>query len=422
MPATTESAIAVANREMPSFDFADPAVAANPQGVARRLAEEDWVARMPHGYAFLRWEDCKWVNRDKRFRTPEGLGVGTVGITEGIVFEWASGTVLGLDGADHERVRRLAQPGFTPPRLEALRPSARELFAGILDDVLPAGRAEAADICMSYSVRMICRLLGWTEDDWRQILAWANAAVEVASLRVGPDDVAPMEAALVEMRNYTMANLERLRGQKDNGFASAIIGYEEEGDQLSTTELLNLFESLMVAGSHTTMSVLTMALLLFAKHPDQWQELREDPSLVPSAVDEVLRFRAPTLGTARVAREDVVHNGVLFPAGTSISAVHTAANFDPDSYEQPETFEISRYADGSRVPKPAHLTFGFGAHVCIGNNLARMELQEAFRLLAERVETLAIDDSDDRGIEWTSPFGVCGPSWLPLEWQLAQTP
>lgn len=408
----------VEDLEMPDFDFSDPAVVANPQAAARALGEEHWIARTASGYALLRWDDCKVIDRDKRFRTPEGLGLGSLGITDGIAFEWASGTVLGLDGADHERIRRLAQPGFAPKQLEALRPSARELFAEILDQTLPAGRGEAAEVCMSYSVRMICRLLGWPEEDWRRILAWSDAAIEVASLAVGPDELGPIEEALVEMREYTAAQLEALRGAKDNGFASAIIGYEEEGDRLTTTELLNLFETLLVAGSDTTKSALTMAMLLFAKHPEQWDAVVADPSLVPSAVEEVLRFRAPTLGTARVAREDLVYNGVEFPAGTFVTAVHTSANFDPDAYEAPRSFDVKRYADGRKVPKPTHLSFGFGVHVCIGNFLARMELQEAFKLLAERVSAFRIDQSDPRGVAWGSPFGVHSPTWLPLEWDL----
>jgi len=218
----------VADLEMPELDFSDPVVVANPQAAARELAKDHWIARTSSGYALLRWDDCKVINRDKRFRTPEGLGLSSAGITDGIAFEWASGTVLGLDGADHERIRRLAQPGFAPKQLDELRPEARALFAEILDEALPRGRGEAADVCMSYSVRMICRLLGWPEEDWRKILAWSDAAIEVASLAVGPDELVPIEEALVEMREYTSAQLEELRGAEAGGFAAAIIA--DDGD------------------------------------------------------------------------------------------------------------------------------------------------------------------------------------------------
>ena len=411
------SATNVQDLDMPYFDFADPVVAKNPQAEARRLGLENWIARTPQGYALLRWEDCKEIDRDKRFRTPPGQGIGSQGITEGVAFEWASSVVVGLDGADHERIRQIAAPCFTPGGLETLRPSARELFAEILDESLPAGRSEAADLCMSYSVRMICRLLGWPEEDWRRILAWSHMAVGVASVSVSPEQLKLIENALLELREYTTAQLSKLRGNVDSSFATALLGAEEEG-QLTTKELLDLFETLLVAGSDTTKAALTWAMLLFAKYPEQWDAVTADPSLVPSAVEEVLRFRSPTLATGRVAREDVVYKDVVFPAGVVVYGFHTSANFDSDFYAEPLGFDVRRYADGRRVPKPNHLTFGFGVHVCLGNFLARLELQEALSLLADRVRAFRIDESDPRGVEWGSPFGVHGPARLPLEWDL----
>ena len=147
---------------MPSFDYADPKIARNPQEAARKLlADGHWVVRTPFGYALLDWTDRRAADRDRRLRTPEGLGVPSMGITEGKAFEWAPQTVLGLDGSVHDRIGRLAQPAFTPQRLDALRPVAEELFTEILDAVVPQGHGEGADLCMPYSVRMIFRLLGW---------------------------------------------------------------------------------------------------------------------------------------------------------------------------------------------------------------------------------------------------------------------
>lgn len=218
------------------------------------------------------------------------------------------------------------------------------------------------------------------------------------------------------MRAYTSGNLETLRASGGEGFAMTILAAEEEGDRLSTDEVLDLFETLLVGGSDTTKAALTNGLYLFATHPEQFQALVADPSLAASAVEEVLRFRPPNFGTIRVAREDAVINGVEFPAGSNISGLHPAANFDAAVYDEPLAFDIRRYADGGRFPKPNHLSFGFGVHVCIGNYLARIELQVAFRMLAEEVSSLRIDDSDPRGVEWGNPFGIQSPAWLPLAW------
>jgi cytochrome P450 len=409
----------VEEMEMPTLDYADPEVARNPQEVARRLlAEGHWIVRTPFGYALLDWEDCKAVDRDGRFRTPEGLGVPAMGITEGKAYEWASRTVLGLDGADHDRIRRLAQPGFAPRRLDELRPSAEELFDEILGESLDKRQAEAADLCMSYSVRMICRLLGWTEEDWRDILAWAMNAVEVVNPTITDEELRGIEADLNAMRAYTSKHLERLRAEGTDGFAMAILRAEEEGDRLSTDEVLDLFETLLVGGSDTTKAALTNGLYLFATHPDQFDALVADPELATSAVEEVLRFRPPNFGTIRVSREPVVIRDVEFPAGCMVSGLHPAANFDTAVYDEPQLFDITRYTGEGRVPKPNHLSFGFGVHVCIGNYLARIELQVAFRLLAERVRNLHIDESDPRGVEWGNAFGIQSPAWLPLAWDL----
>lgn len=405
---------------MPTLDYADPEVARNPQAVARRLlAEGHWIVRTPFGYALLDWDDCKAVDRDPRLRTPEGLGVPAMGITEGKAYEWASRTVLGLDGADHDRIRRLAQPGFAPRRLDELRPSAEQLFGEILSESLDQGRAEAADLCMSYSVRMICRLLGWTEEDWRRILTWAMTAVEVVNPTITDEELRHIEDNLHEMREYTSAHLERLRSEGTEGFAMNILRAEEEGDRLSTEEVLDLFETLLVGGSDTTKAALTNGLYLFATHPEQFDALVADPDLADSAVEEVLRFRPPNFGTIRVSREPVVIRDVEFPAGCMVSGLHPAANFDTAVYDEPQRFDIARYAGGDRVPKPNHLSFGFGVHVCIGNYLARIELQVAFRMLADGVRNLRIDEADPRGVEWGNAFGIQSPSWLPLAWDVA---
>lgn len=418
----TTTVMRLEDLEMPYFDFAAPAVAADPYGEARRLAQEHWIARTPMGYALLRWDEVKATNRDARFRSPEGLGLGAQGITEGVAYEWANGVLLGLDGETHARVRRLAQPGFTRENLERLRPYARELLDQILSEVVPAGRGEAAELARSYSVRVICRLLNWPDQDWEKISDWSDAATQVISVRLSPAELAEVEQALVELRRYTTAQLELLRGRQGDDLGSAILAAGEDGDRLSSTELVQLFETLLVAGTDTTKSELTNALLLFAQHPDQWELLADDPSLAPSAVEEVLRYHPVLLGTGRVAREDVVLHDVLVPAGTAFLVTLASANFDPAVYDEPERFDIRRFAGGSRIPKPNHMSFGFGAHVCLGNYLARLELQEALALLPERLTNLRVDADDPRGVEWSWPFGIFGPSWLPLRWDPLSRP
>lgn len=414
----TQTLTRLEDADLPYLDVNDPNIAERPFARVRELANEHWLARMPQGYLVLRWDDAKTLNRHPKLRTPEGLGLAAQGITEGVVFEWASRTVLGLDGDTHERIRRLAQPGFTPQQLEKLRPYTAQLFEGILDGVVPSGGAETAEICKSYSIRVICRLLEWPDEDWERVVDWAERATNVISPNLTPEQLVSIEQALVEMREYTTVQLERLKGRQGDDLGSRILAAGEDGDRLSKLEVVELFETLLVGGADTTKATLTLALYLFAQHPDQWDALSADPELVASAVEEVLRCRPPSLGTGRMAREDFTYRDLEIPAGTYFIVSNAAANYDPDAYDHPDVFDVHRFRDGNRVPKPNHMTFGFGPHVCIGNYLARLELQEALRILSQRITNVRIDETDPRGVEWTPPFGIHSPSWLPLRWDV----
>jgi cytochrome P450 len=402
---------------MPSFAFSDPLTAMDPFTAARTLlADGHWIARTPSGYVVFRWEDCDRLNRDPRFKTPPGLGLYAQGITAGRGFEWASQTVPSLDPDTHKRVRRLANPAFTRGRLENLRPYARHLIEEITSPIVGNGRAEVSEICRSYSVRMICHLLQWPDEDWRKIDEWADAANQLIGPAIPDQRLAWIEQNLAAMRAYTLANLAKLRGREGDDLGSVIMTTAEEGDQLSEVEMVALFESLLAAGSDTTKAALTNALYLFAKHPQQWSELARDQSLVPSAVEEVLRYGPITFSTSRQARHDLVYRDSLIQEGTLLLLTQGSANFDNEAYDDPYSFDIHRYVDKRKTPRPPHLTFGYGTHVCIGQHLARLELQEALTVLAPSLRNLRIDDADPRGAEWGAFVGPHSPTWLPLAW------
>jgi len=404
--------------ELPLLDLFDSAVAADPYAAVRKLATESWIARTPTGVAILRWDEAKEIARDRRFRTPPGLGLAAFGITEGFAYDWANGVLLGLDGEDHARIRRLTTPGLNPRYLDTMRPHARELIREIATGVDDRGRGDLAQFGASYSVRMMCHLLGFPDEDWSRLAAWSDAAVQLPTTAV-VDQLDRITTALHELRAYTTEQLERIRHRgRGDDLGSVLLAAEEDGDRLSPDELIALFESLLMAGAETTKTVLALGLLLFVKHPEQWRAIREDPDLVSSAVDEVLRYRIPQLGIGRVARADVTINGTTIPEGTFCLVAIPAANFDPEAYEDPDAFDVTRYAGvDRRAPANRHLSFGFGMHACVGAHLARLELQEAFAHLSQRWPDLRLDDDDATGVTWNSPFGVHGPLRLPLRWR-----
>ena len=407
------TAAALETRDMPFLDFADPAVAADPFAATRALAKESWIARTPTGYAILHHAECVNVSKDRRFRTPGDLGLASQGVTSAAVLRWASGTLLAQDGEQHRRIRRLAQPAFTPHKAEELRPIAAELIREIYGPVLLSGAAEVAQLNDQYVVRTICRILGFPDTDWATVAAWADAMNQVISVSVH-EQIPRIEQALVGLNEYTSEQIARLRRDPGVSLGSALVASEEHGDRLSSAELVALFQTLLMAGAETTRNMLSLGMWLFARRPDLWATLADEPGLVASATEELLRHRPPFIGTARIASEDVQLNDLVVPAGTVLILGLPGANSDASVFQNPETFDIRRFPDNPATAK--HLSFGTGAHVCIGAHLARVEMQEAFRYLAGNLVGLRIDANDAEGVVMTSPFGVHGPSRLPLAW------
>jgi cytochrome P450 len=184
---------------------------------------------------------------------------------------------------------------------------------------------------------------------------------------------------------------------------TALAQAEEEGDRLTDGELRSLIGGLLFAGFDTTRNQLGLAVALFAEYPDQWALMVDDPALIPQAVEEVMRVRGTVGVSPRVVVEDIEVGGYLLPAGTMVALSNASANFDPASYDNPADFDIT----ATREP---HLTFGGGAHYCLGANLARAELQEAFKLLTAHMPTFVLDGEPT----WRNPMGIFGPDTLPL--------
>jgi cytochrome P450 len=400
-------------RELPILDFADPSVAVNPFAAARELARQHWIARTPAGYVILRHSDCVTVSRDRRFRTPGDLGLTSQGITSSAVIAWASGTLLAQDGDQHRRIRRLAQPAFTPQKAEELRAVAARLIREVYEPVIQLGAADVARLHDEYVVRTICRILGFPDADWEKVAAWADAMNQVISVSVH-EQIPRIEQAIVELNAYTRAQIDRLRGEPGGILGSTLVASEEAGDRLSSEELVALFQTLLMAGAETTRNMLSLGMWLFAGRPDQWATLADEPSLVASATEELLRYRPPFIGTARIASEDLELNDTAVPAGTLFILGLPGANSDVSVFVDPDRFDAHRFPGSPATAK--HLSFGAGPHVCIGAPLARVELQEAFGYLSGRLRRLRVDDDDEIGVVLTSPFGVHGPSRLPLAW------
>jgi cytochrome P450 len=364
-----------------------------------------WLARTDMGYSVTRLQDVTAILRDKRFhsalsmiqRAPELAGTDYA--------ESRRQSILTMEGDDHARLRRLVAPAFTPASANRLRPTMRAVVGELVDRVAPQGQCElVGDVCEPYPIPIICELLGAPPQDWKLFSSWATDIFRIFNSNLA-EDLPLIERASAELTEYVADMIAERRADPRDDFLSDLIAIEEEGDRLSTEEMTMLAQAVLMAGTDTTRNQLACSVALFSEHPDQWALLAERPELAPRAVEESMRYLGAVRGTARFASEDIVYRDVLFPEGTFVSTSLAGANRDPETWEDPNEFDITKERD------TAHMTFGAGIHFCMGAALARAELQEALPLLARRMPGLARDGET----EWKpSTFGIWGPARLPL--------
>lgn len=380
--------------------------------LANRLAasEEHWLARTDLGYMVTRYDDVVAQLRDKRWHSAAGQLLQLSGVTDPDQLARQGTSILSAEGDEHTRLRRLVGRAFTPRAADRLRPFMREVVGGLIDQVAADGRCDfAVDICDPYPIPIICELLGAPKEDWQLFSHWADDIMKIFNFNLH-EDLPAINKASDELDRYTRRLIDIRRDQPADDLLTELIGAEEEGDRLTTEELLRLVQAVILGGTDTTRNQLGCAVALFAAHPDQWRLLAEQPELAPQAVDEVMRYFGAVRGTGRIASEDIVYRDVLFPKGTFLALSVSTANRDPGVFgDDPNTFDITR-PPGAQT----HLTFGAGIHYCLGAALAKAELQEALPMLAARLPGVRIDGD----VSWKpSQAGIFGPQHLPIAFE-----
>jgi cytochrome P450 len=281
----------------------------------------------------------------------------------------------------------------------------RDVIGGLVDTVADSGRCELVeDVCEPYPIPIICELLGAPKEDWKLFSNWATDIFRIFNNDL-VNDMPLIDAASNELDAYVAAMVEERRSKPADDLLSDLIAAEEEGDRLSTEDLIGLAEAVLMAGTDTTRNQLACSVALFAQYPEQWAMLAERPEMAHRAVEESMRFLGAVRGTARIASEDIEYRDVLFPQGTLVATSLAGANFDEGAWQQPESFDITQERSTPQM------TFGSGVHFCLGASLARAELQEALPLLARRMPNIAVDGA----IDWKpATVGIWGPARLPL--------
>ncbi|WP_147425293.1 cytochrome P450 [Bailinhaonella thermotolerans] len=354
-----------------------------PRELARRLAEEPLgPVRLPTGDVVtlaVRHADIVAVLTDPRFsrdlRYP-----GAPRIQPGLDISDNPDLLVNMDGAEHARLRRLLSGTFTPRQIEKWRPRVREIAGRLLDGLGPPGTV--TDLIEAYTfpipITVICEIFGVEGLDHERVRAWSETI-----LTVHVDNVEEQVTSTLRFMEYVRKLVAEHRGDPGDGLLRLLLDARDEDDRLTEDELVNTVMGLIAAGHDTTANVLARGLLRLLSE-GEYAGLVRDPSRIPAAVEEMLRWDPPGDSTLlRVATEDVDLPSGRIAAGEVVLPMVRAANFDPGVLRDPGDFRPAR----GECP---HLSFGRGAHYCLGANLARMELQEALRVLVDRVPTLRL--------------------------------
>src|SRR5262245_18559478 len=402
----------VGDLELAEFDIAEAGLAGDAYherlATAREQAWHGWLVKSPIAYVVLDRESGEFFLRARQTAFPGREIAELFGITGGRLAEQIDANILNLTGDRHRRLRALVAPAFTPRAAARWRPAMRDLAGSLWHDL--DGRSSCEFVSWfagPFPARTIATVIGAPPQDAAALQEWSSLVQQQFDIRALAEKPARLERAVGELYDYVADLLEKRRSELADDLISTLLQVEAEGERLSGPECVNLVLNVLAGGIDTTTAQLAHALRLFAAHPEQWELLGQRPELVPGAVDEVLRFEPITPFTARLCTEQIEHRGVIFPAGTIVAICAERANRETDAGE---VFDITAGRAGERV-----LTFGAGAHFCLGQNLARAELEEALGFLAPRMPGLR-HDGDERlgGVE-----GIYGIEWLPLAWSPA---
>jgi cytochrome P450 len=299
--------------------------------------------------------------------------------------------MLTMDPPDHTRLRRLVSSAFTPRAVAGLETWIREVTQRLLTSVDAAAGFDLIDaLAFPLPIAVICHLLGVPAEDQASFRAWGHAVATTLEPESAPNAETRTRSAELALTEYLRELVRKRRADPDDSLLSALIAAEEEGDRLSSEELVSTALLLLVAGFETTVNLIgNGAVALLGEH-EPWQLLGEEPALIPAAVEELLRYDSPVQMTSRIASEYVEVDGVVIPSGGSIIVAIGGANRDPDVFDEPGRLRIDR-PDASR-----HLAFSLGIHHCLGAVLARLEARIAIEELTRRYPALEMADAPIR--------------------------
>jgi cytochrome P450 len=399
------------------YDLYGPEFRADPACVFAQMREQDPVLRQPgfdgetpiwfitrhDDVAAVLLDDERFVRDPRLALTEEELAWRNTPA----ILEMVENNMLNRDGDDHRRLRRLVTKAFTPKMVERLRPRIQSIADELLDTVEARREMDlSAEYAFPLPITVIAELLGVPSNDQDRFREWSDAMITPA---FGPDAEAQFFSQMGEFVEYLTAFFAERRADPREDLVSALLTARDEDDALTEEEVFGNVMILIVAGHETTVGLIGNAVLNLLGHPDQLERVRSDPSLLPGAIEEVLRYEGPVERSLnRWAATDVELGGQTIRRGDLVIAILTAAGRDPSRFLEPDRLDVTR--EDTR-----HLAFGRGSHYCLGAPLARLEAEIALETLFRRLPELRLAVPRDQ-VEWRPTPGFRRVVALPVAW------
>ena len=392
------------------YQLLDPEVLANPYPLYQRLRSETPVYWDPylHAWVVTRYADVITVLHDfSADRTPTPEQFTAMGLAElGPIAQVMMRQMLFMDAPAHTRLRGLASMAFTPARVEVLRSHIRDIVDDLMGPLLQAGSMDVInDLGAPLPAIVTAEMLGVPISDCDNLKAWSADFAEVlGNFQHNPDRTQRTLRCVEEMSAYFRDAIQRMKIDPREGLINSFMTAEIDGDRLTEEEIIANCIVTMVGGQETTTNLIGNGVLSLLRNPDQLQRLRDDLTLIPSAVEELLRYESPSQYTARIAPQDTEIGGKQIRKGQAVIAVMGAGNRDPERFPDPDRLDVARTDN-------RHLAFGWASHFCFGAALARTEGQLVIEAIVSRASNLRLAPGP---LVWRDNLGLRGLTSLPV--------
>jgi pimeloyl-[acyl-carrier protein] synthase len=397
------------------YRLLEPEILANPYPLYRRLREEDPVHwdQYLHAWVVTRYEDVQTVlTKFSAARTPTPDQLKEMGLPELCpISQVMVKQMLFLDQPAHSRVRALASYAFNPNRVAVLVSHIQGICDKLLDKVIERGEMDLiADMGAPLPAIVTAEMMGVPVEDHDQLKDWSADFAEIlGNFQHNPERVPKVLNAVENMTDYFRKAIEDQKKCPREGLVNALLNAEVGGDRFTEEEVIANTIVTMVGGQETTTNLIGNGILSLLRNPSETQRLRENPSIITQAVEELLRYESPSQHTGRLAPEDLVLGGKQIRKRQAVISVMAAGNRDPQRFPDPDRLDLTR-------PDNQHLAFGWGPHFCFGAALARIEGRIVFSTMLRRLKDIALKPGP---LAWRTNLGLRGLVSLPITFSKA---